>query len=700
LAGSTLTVSNNLRLGGSTLLNFGLGTNSTEIVVTGGLTLGGTLNIADAGGFAAGTYTLFNYGGTLTGNSLLIGTTPDGSMIYALDTSTAGLVKLIVAVPVVADFSGSPTSGFVPLTVTFTDISTGPITNRLWDFGDGTTSNTTATSVVHTYTMVGTNTVRLVVSGTSGVSTNTVAGFITVAPCSAALSATNASFSATGGNDAVTVTPDTNVCTWIAVSNDAWIQITSGSVITNGSAAVAYTVLPNASSTSPRMGTMTIAEQTFTVTEAGDSVAPTVTLTAPTSGTVSSSIVVSATAADNIGVARVDFYRDSGVLIGTVSEPPYSLNFNTATLGDASACFYAKAFDGAGNFRSSSTNCVAVDNHAVLPSLSGDYNGLVIQTNAPSHESSGPVTFTVSKSGAFAAKLTLGGGRHLSFNGQFDGSGNATNTVARKGLNPLQVALHLDLAGNDQIIGTVSDSSFTSVLIADRAEFTASNPCPFAGDFSILLEPPTTDDPTVPQGFGYGTLSVTAMGRGRLRGVLSDGTKISIMAPVSKLGTWPLYETLYKKHGAAIGWVTFTTNDTLDATVDWFRPPLPPSPLYPAGFTTHVTLIGKPYVPPSHGSTSGTGNYQITLGGGNLQSDIVKSAFLYNIGSVVIMSANPENVQMKVDPVTGQFSGSFVHPLLNKTVKFTGLLPEFRSTGAGYFLGLTESGFVIFVPTP
>lgn len=700
LAGSTITVSNNLSLGGSTLLNFGLGTTSTKIVVTGNLTLGGTLNITDYSGFTAGTYTLFNYGGTLTDNGLVIGTTPDGTLIYTLDASTAGLVKLEVAVPVVAAFSGSPTIGFAPQVVTFTDASTGPITNRFWDFGDETTSNTTATSVVHTYTLGGTNTVQLVVNGTSGVSTSTLADYIIVQPCTVALSATNASFGAPGGGDVVTVTPDTNVCTWTANSNDAWIQITGGSVITNGSTAVAYTVLPNASSTSPRIGTMTIAEQTFTITEAGDSVAPTVTLTAPTSGTVSNTIAVSATADDNVGVARVDFYRGSGVLIGTVTAPPYSVNFDTATLGEASACFYAKAYDGAGNFSNSSTNCVAVDNHAILPSLLGHYNGLVIQTNAPSHASSGPVRFTVSKTGSFVAKLALGGGRRLSFNGQFDNSGNATNTVARKGLNPLQVALHLDLAGNDQIIGIVSDPSFTSVLIADRPAFDAANLCPFAGNFSIMLDPPTADDPTIPRGFGYGILNVKATGRGRLLGALADGTKIRILAPVSKHGTWPLYEALYKKQGASIAWTTFTSNTTLSATVDWFRPSLLSSSFYPAGFTTNVTLIGKRYVPPSESNTSVAGNCQITLGGGNLGSDIVKSAYLYDVGNVVIVSPNPEKLQMKIDPSTGQFSGSFIHPALHKTVKFKGSILQFGDAGAGFFLGTTESGSVIFLPAP
>ena len=40
----------------------------------------------------------------------------------------------------VAQFSGSPTSGTFPLTVNFSNTSTGAITSYAWTFGDGGTS--------------------------------------------------------------------------------------------------------------------------------------------------------------------------------------------------------------------------------------------------------------------------------------------------------------------------------------------------------------------------------------------------------------------------------------------------------------------------------------------------------------------------------------------------------------------------------
>jgi PKD repeat protein len=66
--------------------------------------------------------------------------------------------------------------------VTFRDVSTGSITNRYWQFGDGGVTNTTATTVLHNYATAGTNTVSLIVSGPGGASTNAEPGLIVVEP--------------------------------------------------------------------------------------------------------------------------------------------------------------------------------------------------------------------------------------------------------------------------------------------------------------------------------------------------------------------------------------------------------------------------------------------------------------------------------------------------------------------------------------
>ncbi len=84
--------------------------------------------------------------------------------------------------------------------------------------------------------------------------------------CSYSISPTSASYAAGGGTGSVTVTAGAG-CTWTAVSNASFITITGGSS-GSGNGTVSYSVAANAGTTS-RTGTLTIAGQTFTVTQAG-----------------------------------------------------------------------------------------------------------------------------------------------------------------------------------------------------------------------------------------------------------------------------------------------------------------------------------------------------------------------------------------------------------------------------------------------
>jgi PKD repeat protein len=79
--------------------------------------------------------------------------------------------------PPVANFSGSPTNGAAPLSVTFTNQSTSA-TNYSWDFGDAKTS--IATNAANTYTNAGTYTVKLTAMGSGGTNALTRTSYIVV----------------------------------------------------------------------------------------------------------------------------------------------------------------------------------------------------------------------------------------------------------------------------------------------------------------------------------------------------------------------------------------------------------------------------------------------------------------------------------------------------------------------------------------
>ena len=96
---------------------------------------------------------------------------PDDEMIIATDVADP-------AAPPVAGFLGTPTTGTVPLTVAFTDGSTGVITVYTWDFGDSTISN--EQNPEHQYNAVGTYSVNLTVTGPGGSNTTTKFNYVRV----------------------------------------------------------------------------------------------------------------------------------------------------------------------------------------------------------------------------------------------------------------------------------------------------------------------------------------------------------------------------------------------------------------------------------------------------------------------------------------------------------------------------------------
>jgi len=185
---------------------------------------------------------------------------------YSLSATSAsfgaggGTGSVNVTAPAGCGWSANSNSGFV-------QISAGASGS-----GNGTVSYT-----------VGAN------SGSSGLSgTLTIAGqtfAITVAGvnCIYSLSSTSVSFAYTGGPGSVNVTAPVG-CAWSAVSNAGWVSVTSGASGT-GNGTVSFSANPNNSANS-LSGTLTIAGQTVTATEAG---APCTSSLSATSGSFGSS---------------------------------------------------------------------------------------------------------------------------------------------------------------------------------------------------------------------------------------------------------------------------------------------------------------------------------------------------------------------------------------------------------------------------
>jgi beta-lactamase superfamily II metal-dependent hydrolase len=93
-----------------------------------------------------------------------------------------------------------------------------------------------------------------------------------------------------------------------------------------------------------------------------DTTLPTTLITAPADGaTVSATTTVSASASDNVGVTKVEFYLD-GALTATDTTSPYSWSWNTTTATNAAHLVTSKAYDAAANVGTSTAVNVTVNN--------------------------------------------------------------------------------------------------------------------------------------------------------------------------------------------------------------------------------------------------------------------------------------------------------------------------------------------------
>jgi hypothetical protein len=129
------------------------------------------------------------------------------------------------------------------------------------------------------------------------------------------------------------------------------------------------------------------------VSGAPDTAAPTVSITAPANGaSVSGTVTLSASAADNVGVAGVQFVVD-GVNVGAEdTSAPYSIQWSTAGAAVGSHQISARARDRAGNTATSAVVTVTVSG--------GDVQSPTVSLTAPANGATVSATTTVSATAA------------------------------------------------------------------------------------------------------------------------------------------------------------------------------------------------------------------------------------------------------------------------------------------------------------
>jgi PKD repeat protein len=120
----------------------------------------------------------------------------DNPFIAYYNATSYTLKYARIASPPKILFVASPTTGPAPLSVMFSDISSGNPLTRQWYFGDG--SLDTVQNPSHTYTIPGTYTVYLTDTNSDGSNTSALLSFVTVAPLDQPITASFAGSSLNG----------------------------------------------------------------------------------------------------------------------------------------------------------------------------------------------------------------------------------------------------------------------------------------------------------------------------------------------------------------------------------------------------------------------------------------------------------------------------------------------------------------------
>ena len=184
------------------------------------------------------------------------------------------------------------------------------------------------------------------------------------APTAALIATRNGSWIFGVGNDfdnAISRTPgagQTLVHQYLSSSGDTyWVQMQNGPTSLTGASVTL-------NDTAPAMDryNFTICEILPGQGSGIDPVPPTVTMTAPASGTVAGLTTVSASVSDNVAIAGVQFYVDGAPLAAQVTTSPYSITWDTTQIANGSHTVTAQAQNVAGQNTTATPVTVTVDN--------------------------------------------------------------------------------------------------------------------------------------------------------------------------------------------------------------------------------------------------------------------------------------------------------------------------------------------------
>jgi hypothetical protein len=421
------------------------------------------------------------------------------------------------------------------------------------------------------------------------------------------------------------------------------------------------------------------------------------TVTSPRAGQTTSNAVFTVVGSANgtTPLAGVWYQLNGGSWIPASTANGFTNWMADVTLLPGMNSIKTYALDIAGNTSVTNTRTVVYAMPKLFDPLKGTYTGLFYETNGVSHETSGFFTLTLTTKGSFTGQLLVGGAT-CKLSGSFDIQGRAQVVVSRSGKTPLTVNLELDLTPGEthEVQGTVTDGTWTAVLIGDRAVFNAkTNPAPQAGNYTMVF-PGAVNPALSPRGDGIANVTVDHAGIVNLTGTLADGTAIKQKVSLSKDGSWPLYVPLYSGKGSILSWVNFSNQpaSSFIGNLSWIKTAAAGGKYYPNGFSNELSVLGSSYNVPAGSRVLNLTNATAVLSGGNLTGPLLNNVTL-TAGNLIV--GNPlmtNKLSLTITVSSGKVAGSFLNSATGAVTPIKGIVLPQQNTIQGFFLGTSQSG--------
>ena len=230
-------------------------------------------------------------------------------------------------------------------------------------------------------------------------------------------------------------------------------------------------------------------------------------------------------------------------------------------------------------------------------------------------------------------------------------------------------------------------SRFPQAVELDLARFEKRVPVELFGQESF---PPIGKLPyfvTLP-GHGYAVMNITRNGLVTLRGRAGDGTLIRASLCVANDETMP-FSTPLSGSGSIAGALNYRTEQgrQIDGELNWVSD----------GFTGPVSAGGAPYKAPAIGTSA----IVLPLGmatftDANPSDTLTMSVRLNSKNAFVFPAPGNALPVLSVDPLTGFFHGSYIHPATHKNTIIRGVVNQLTNSAGGVISGKTPGGITIF----